>query len=116
MCIQFFKGKGYDKNFVKSMQAIIDKLLKNPYVEIVMENDEICKNCPNAVENECKTNEKVLKIDKNVMRICKTENNTIMLANDFFKIVKENIIDKNKINIVCKGCQWIDICANGNDY
>ena len=112
ICIQFFEGKGYDEDFVKNMSEIIACLEKNdPPVELTAGCDDICAFCPNNVDGDCQTAEKVSGIDNRCMNEAglKTEPYA-----DWYVIrdsVKKNIIDSGRLAEICKDCCWIEICA-----
>ncbi|MBD5540771.1 MAG: DUF1284 domain-containing protein [Lachnospiraceae bacterium] len=68
LCIRFFEGKGYSGEFTRHMAEII-RMLQEPGRSIVLvdEEDEICRKCPNHLENGCRQKEKVKGYDGRVI-------------------------------------------------
>ena len=68
LCIRFFEGKGYSSEFTKHMAGVIEKLHKpGQCVALVDKEDEICKKCPNHLEDGCSQKRKVQRYDGNVI-------------------------------------------------
>lgn len=112
MCMCFFRGKGYSKNFVENMEKIIKDLNENPLlnVKIVNETEDICDKCPNNKNKKCESYEKVLSYDNKVLEYCALKPGTIMSFSEFRKLVKSRILDENRREIICGNCQWTDLC------
>ena len=112
MCFQFYKGKGYSKEFTENMDSLLCKLNedKNQKVTLVLSTDSVCGSCPNNINGICKTNEKVLAYDRAVLEKCGfTEGQTVSYR-EFISSVKENILDKNLRDEICGSCSWNEIC------
>ena len=110
MCIAFFKGKGYSIEFAENMQNIINELQSNPLVYITDEVDDFCKCCPNNLNNLCTAQEKVIKYDKQVLKLCGLKSGDILPFNDFKKSVYDNILSRGKRETICGSCEWNDLC------
>lgn len=63
MCINNFRGKGYDLRFTQHMTSIVENLYKDPEQEILIvestKDDIICSKCPNNDNDLCKSERKV---------------------------------------------------------
>lgn len=110
MCIAFFKGKGYSTEFTDHMKNVIEQLSKDPPVCITVQTDEICRKCPNNVENVCVTAEKVEKYDKKVLNACGISDGTVMRYSEFRKAVYAGILEAGEREKICGDCQWSEIC------
>src|SRR3989338_344647 len=53
LCMKYFKGKGYSKEFVSNFYKIIKKFDDNPSIKVVNYSDIICSPCPYNVNNKC---------------------------------------------------------------
>ncbi|MBE3579888.1 MAG: DUF1284 domain-containing protein [Caldanaerobacter subterraneus] len=55
LCMLGFRGLGYDEEFVKNMNEIIERLYNEQYmlIKVVDNVDNICSTCPNNVNGEC---------------------------------------------------------------
>lgn len=110
LCIQFFCGNGYSKEFTQNLQYIIDNINKQTKVEITLGRDMLCEKCPNLKNGKCISDKKVCEYDNKVIELCDFKYGDTVTADKFFTQAKNNIIDCNKLSMVCKGCQWINIC------
>ena len=110
MCIAFFKGKGYSEEFTAHMKAIIPKLEDNPLVCIKAHTDELCSRCPHNIKGTCKSYDKVLRYDNEVLKRCGIEDGTIIPYLDFKSTVYDNILLAGKREEVCGDCEWSELC------
>ena len=71
-CIFFYIGKGYSEDFVKNMTKIIFLLQKdkNNKIKFITSCDDLCKHCPNKINNICYYNDNVNKLDQSCIKIC----------------------------------------------
>lgn len=109
MCIAFFQGKGYSKEFTTHMSEIIKKL-QNAMVCVSIQTDEICRKCPNNMHGICKTEDKVISYDKKVLDSCDLTDGEILTYKEFYNTVYERIISAGKREKICGDCQWNEIC------
>lgn len=113
LCIQNYKGKGYDNEFIKNMDNVIEWIKNENKIKITFGIDNICCKCPNKKKNnKCITNEKVVEIDKKVIKYFKIEErvyNYLELNN----YVIENLTKEIQKDI-CGNCEWYikKICFN----
>jgi len=111
--IENFVGKGYNQEFVENMASLINQLNENPesFLELCCEIDIICECCPNAIGNQCNSFEKVLEFDKNLLNICNLQEKIIISWQQLKKISSDRILIPKKLEQVCEGCCWINICS-----
>ena len=110
LCIQFFCGNGYSKEFTENMQCIIDIINKQTKVKVTLGKDMLCEKCPNLKNGKCVSDKKVSDYDNKVLELCRFNYGDIISAEQFFSQAKEKIIDCNKLSTVCKNCQWTQFC------
>ena len=104
LCINFYVGKGYSKEFTENMSQIIENLQKNPLIEITTGHDVICSKCPCG---DCTG--KAESYDRKVIAIAVISGK--MHWKDLQKTVREKIIDTGRLHEVCGDCQWFCICG-----
>ena len=111
ICIGFFQGKGYSKEFTEHMTDTIKYLEENnPQICITSSTDEIYKACPNNINGQCNGDEKVSAIDKRCLDAVNIKDSTIINYKDYKALIKEKILDKAIGINICKDCQWSHIC------
>lgn len=117
LCINFYEGKGYSPEFTENMTAVIEALdRENPETEITLNNDVICRKCPNAIDDTCRSIEKVSFHDKKVMDLCGLSDGDKILWRDFQQKVHDRIINIGKLKEVCGDCRWLYICEKKGQY
>lgn len=112
LCLKGFQGYGYDKDFTENMTDINLKR-KNPKTRIVLTHnaDDICKSCPNLVNNICKdenTNREITLMDNEVLKKFdfKKEYDSIELFNKIDEIFNT----KESVSEICFNCLWHEKC------
>ena len=112
MCLTFFKGNGYNREFVINMTIIQDRLRKNPdlKVKIVNYTEDICKACPENINGKCKNFEKVLNYDNKFLEYCGIKSGTILPFCKFEKLVNNKILIPGIRKQICGNCQWNEFC------
>ncbi len=108
MCTISFRGKGYSLGFIKNYKKIVQQLNadENTIIEVVEYMDDICIVCPNKVDNIiCKTQDKILKLDKNHKESLGLVNGQKMTWREAKCLVKEKMT-LEKFHKSCDGCNW----------
>lgn len=110
MCLAFFRGKGYSSDFSAHMQAVHDGMKGNPSLRIVAEGDIICGHCPKLEQGICRSAEKVLSYDRQVLAACGLTEGAELDWETFSKLVRERILVPGKREEICADCQWTSLC------
>lgn len=112
MCLAFFEGKGYSQGFTAHMQTILDGMQNDPMLELVTEGDSVCTACPNLESGVCRTAQKVLGYDRQVLTLCGLEAGTSLPWSEFSRLVTERVLAPGLRETVCGDCQWNAICKS----
>lgn len=110
LCMTFFEGKGYNEEFTKHMASVIDMMKDQDLVQLVCEVDIVCEKCPNNNNFVCTTHEKVTQYDNSVLKHCNLKHNDVIAFGDFKRLLKQRILSFDKLDTICKNCEWIAIC------
>lgn len=115
MCIAFYKGKGYSKDFVDNMTTITSALKDDDAKVLLTQGvDEICAHCPNNINNVCKDEEKSKTYDEKTL--------LYLGLDDYFSdpqpipysilghLTEKFILSKGHRENICDDCQWSSIC------
>ncbi|MGL5766287.1 MAG: DUF1284 domain-containing protein [Sarcina sp.] len=106
LCTQAYEGKGYSKEFIKNMDENI-KILRNSRgykVKIQASLDELCVGCPHNNGQVCGTQEKVMNMDKKVLRYFDIKEG--IYEYDFLIEKIQNKINKDIFKDICGECGW----------
>lgn len=121
LCIQGFRGMGYDEDFVKNMGEIVKEIQNENLdfpIRVVAGFDNACMSCPNRGERICEANEgsqkHVLSMDMKVINhlgliVGKNYQKTVLL-----KLVASKV-EPDDLDFLCKGCSWLQygLCKDG---
>lgn len=111
LCMKYFKGKGYSKEFVSNFSEVLTQLKDNPIIKVINHPDIICKPCPHNNNNKCikkpDSEEKVRKKDNIIMKYLGITVNKKIKAKDAISLVNLNL---TKLKQTCKDCQWKKYC------
>lgn len=83
---------------------------KNPLVQIIAKADSICEGCPNHINGNCDSIEKVSFYDQSVMNACEIQEGIIVSWNEYKTLVNEKVMQTKKRKNICHDCEWNSIC------
>lgn len=112
MCLAYFEGKGYSKDFTENMRKMLECLEKDAVVKLLAEGDNICCACPNLQNGVCISAELVKSYDNKVLQICDLKAGEQISFREFADCVQEKILASGKRAEICGGCQWNSICSS----
>ena len=106
-CMFFYMGFGYNKEFVDNMNIIEKRLFmsSNEIIRIIKRCDDICAKCPNKQKGNCNEEEKVIKLDNNMINEFGLEENKEYRFNEIINNIYKKINQGNLLN-VCNDCKW----------
>ncbi len=74
VCLHFFKGEGYDAEFIKNLEDILDAG-ENNKIEVCSGADDICGKCPHLRDGQCENHEnaeeEIKEMDDTALRLLK---------------------------------------------
>ncbi len=115
LCIRFFEGKGYSGEFTSHMAEIIKRLQKpGQCIVLVDKEDEICRKCPNYLQNGCRQKEKVNGYDGRVVDMTGVSYEEKMDFRRLQEMVEKKIMKAGKFHEICSDCGWAEICHKEN--
>ena len=112
LCIQGFRGYGYNEEFTANLKSIIKAMHSDHKLqaEIVAECDVICLKCPYNKGGVCEK-EIVKEMDENVLRKLGLKSGEKVLIIEILNRARELFGDKSELNKICYACSWKDVCG-----
>lgn len=111
MCMAYFQGHGYSEAFTAHMTSLVRQLRSTPVVvRLTAGGDDVCACCPNLVDRVCTSCGKVEQYDLEVLTRCGLQEGDSLPASDFFRLVRERILEPGKRAEICGNCQWSALC------
>lgn len=112
LCIRFFQGKGYSPGFTAHMQEVTGILWQtDPEITLLTGCDTLCSACPHQSQGVCRSAEKVLRFDRNVLRLCRLEAGTSLRWSALCAEVNRAILLPGTLRSVCGTCEWFPLCS-----
>lgn len=115
MCLRYFRGQGYSREFSVRMAQIQAQLTAEHAVTLTEGLDEICAACPNRPEGRCADQEKTGRYDRGVLEICGLRAGESLPYGDFAALVEERILAPGRRAEICGDCQWNHLCGGGGE-
>lgn len=121
LCLQGFRGEGYNIAFVDRLTEIHGDLRSNPdrLVKIIQIPDTLCEACPNLYIDRCQLNgpnsEKEMKVqDTNVMTRLGIESEDTIPWKEILNRIG-NKIEGSVLSDICGNCRWLPLgyCREG---
>ena len=114
ICMQSFIGKGYSEKFVSNFDSILQYIQINhnkKVISLVNYCDDICKYCPNKLNNnKCINEEFINNLDYSYKIICNFDYSAKYSLDEINNIIK-NTLTINKFKETCNKCKWYGICS-----
>lgn len=116
LCLQGFRGLGYDSVFTVNMARIHESITKNPdqTVQIVCGIDDICEPCPNHQGKICAKSadaeKNVQATDQKVLSFLDLPSHYVDSAKNIFVRANRILQTKHAAEEVCGACAWREKC------
>lgn len=110
MCLAFYQGYGYSRNFNDGMYRMLEQLLGNPHVRLTLHGDMVCAGCPHQMGQDCETERRTRSYDRAVLRACHLQEAQELPFLDFVRLIQTRILAKGLRSRICGDCQWSPLC------
>jgi hypothetical protein len=112
LCTRTFGGRGYDYRFVANMEEVVS-ILHSPdqlMIHLGIGCDDICLQCPNAVQGMCKDHDSVVDKDRSAALFLSLPDEGAFPAGPLLSTVEERLRELDDIRLVCEECEWAELC------
>ncbi|MFH1454695.1 MAG: DUF1284 domain-containing protein [Armatimonadota bacterium] len=122
LCMQGFQGLGYNEEFTKNMEEVINRIKTEPELEleITEDCDIICASCVHCESGKCRretaSHEKSLDMDKKVLKRLNLKEGMKLKAEFVFDFVNELLKNYESRKDICGQCNWQDQCLWFNSF
>jgi hypothetical protein len=107
ICLQFYKGLGYNKAFVENLNKVVEAWEKSPVV-IVEGPDVVCKACPYLEGQVCKLSDKIPQKDRLALELLNLKTGCLIEKAEV-KTKLSKVWDEWK-HKACIDCLWKEVC------
>ena len=114
-CIQGFRGKGYNEEFISNMKKIIARINKDTGIKVKIVNnpDNICSACPKNI-GQCENERYIINLDNMVIDTLGIESDSKYVYSELLELIRINLT-KEKLEDICGACKWYSLgyCIEG---
>lgn len=101
---------GYSPHFVENYSQVVDILYKNEdySLQVVTDEDSICKACPHQSVKGCAVEEKIQGLDARHGQILNLKPGDILSWKEAQQRLKDNM-NLEAFHYACAGCEWKEL-------
>ena len=112
ICLQFFKGEGYNENFVAHLHNLLKKAEEGQKIEVTGAADDVCMICPYLKNGICcyeeGADEKIRNMDLKALELLKITEGIHVRWRDIRERLPEILGDWARL--YCGDCDWKGAC------
>ncbi len=109
ICNLCFQGKGYDERFTQNFITIHRTIKQQAaMMEVVNGCDDICLTCPNKIDNLCRHEPKIKKMDE-IYRVNLQLKIGKIISLQQLKTLIKNYLTIENFHSTCKTCSWYQL-------
>ena len=112
ICLHFFRGEGYNPEFVANLREVIKRAEAGEEIEIYSGADDVCKMCPYLKRGMCfydkDTEAEISEMDKVALRLLRLKTHRRVKWLDIREKIPQ--IFREWAREYCKNCKWRKVC------
>ena len=112
ICLHFFRGEGYNPEFIANLNGILNRAEAGEEIEVYSGADDVCKMCPYLKGEICLYDKdagaEIREMDRRAIRLLSFKNQRRVKWRD----IREKIppIFREWAREYCKDCNWRTVC------
>ncbi|MEW6446477.1 MAG: DUF1284 domain-containing protein [Bacillota bacterium] len=116
ICLQFFRGEGYSREFVENLENVIGRAERGEEIELVEGPDDVCRTCASLHDGRCTSEPaggeaKIRPLDSKA-----ADRLGVGIGERVFWreiTARVSATPKGWLAAFCEGCRWEDACLEG---
>ncbi|MCG0275477.1 MAG: DUF1284 domain-containing protein [Thermosediminibacteraceae bacterium] len=112
VCLHFFQGEGYSREFVNNLKKLVDRASSGEEIEVVDGPDDVCRVCPYLSGNRCAhkegADEEIRQLDRDALNFLKVSSGQKVRWLELKEKIKS--APEEWFSSFCKGCDWKSVC------
>jgi len=112
ICLHFFRGEGYNSEFIANLREILKRAETGEWIEIASGADDVCKICPYLKMNRCvydkDADKEIQEMDREAVELLElTVKDTV-----FWRNIRKKLpaIFHRWSEEFCRACDWRQAC------
>jgi hypothetical protein len=118
ICLHFFKGEGYNPEFVANLGEILRRAEAGEEIEVYSGADDVCKMCPYLKRGRCfydkDTEAEISEMDKVALRLLRQKTRRRVKWLDIREKIPQ--IFREWAREYCKNCNWRKVCEKEEKF
>lgn len=115
ICLQFYRGEGYDQDFIDSLNTLLAYAAARPAV-VVEGADDVCAACPHLAEDSrCESpdagEDEIARIDAIALALLGVSSGDQLSLPEAERRLRLGSAMQRWREQACSGCAWEDVCA-----
>lgn len=112
ICLHFFQGEGYSKEFVANIGELLKKAKRGDEITVVVGADEVCVACPYLEDNRCAhkhdSEQEIRRLDDRALRLLNLKPG----QNTTWQEIRLKTISapSDWFHSFCENCDWESLC------
>lgn len=111
ICLNFFQGEGYSKEFVDNLKSVLKKAKENA-VLVVEGADNVCLFCPYLIRGECnykpQAEKEIKRLDELALKLLNIKKGELISFNEISSSLPQILSLWKKE--ACSDCDWKKVC------
>jgi hypothetical protein len=112
ICLHFFRGEGYNPEFVANLREVIKRAEAGEEIEVYSGADDVCKMCPYLKEGICfydkDTEAEIREMDRRAIRLLRLKTRRRVKWLDIREKIPQ--IFREWSREYCEDCSWRKVC------
>ena len=118
ICLHFFRGEGYNPEFVENLKKILNRVEDGEEIEVCQGADDVCKMCPYLMRKMCLYEEdaesEIREMYRMALRLLRLKTRWRVKWLDIGE--KIPLIFREWSKEYCGDCDWRKVCENNNNF
>jgi len=112
ICLHFFRGEGYNLEFVDNLREIFKKVKTGAEIEVCSGPDDVCKMCPYIKDTRCfykkDAEPEIREMDRTALNLLRLKTGSIINWQHVKSLIPEVLSEWSKQ--YCNDCDWREVC------
>jgi hypothetical protein len=117
ICLHFFRGEGYNPEFVENLGSVLGKASATP-IKVVRGADDVCSGCPHSKNDKClysdNSDKEIRKMDERALDLLRVEENAEIGWREIEEKLPSVFIRWHAF--YCRSCEWRKACETDALY
>ncbi len=116
ICLHFFRGEGYNEEFVSNLKRVLEEAEKE--IVVISGADDVCVVCPYLVDGICRysedSDEHIAELDRLALKLLNLQHGSRLKWDDLKEKIGKILPEWKKY--ACSECDWRKVCEKAEGW